>query len=161
MRLADAEDVERLVDLMTDFYAESGYVLDHSHAEEAFTALLADPRLGRIWLIQRGSEDVGYVVITFVFGMEYGGPMAVVDDFYVSPVSRNAGIGTAAPCGGAPVLRPPRSAGHVRGGRTRERGRSVGVSSYGLRKDRSAVDDSAPGRSHACGVAATRRPVRP
>jgi GNAT superfamily N-acetyltransferase len=96
MRLANVEDLQALVDLMTDFYAESGYVLDRPHAEAAFAALLADPGLGRIWLIQQGSEDVGYVVLTFVFGMEYGGPMAVVDDFYVSPASRNAGAGTAA-----------------------------------------------------------------
>ena len=96
VRLATTEDLRRLVDLMTDFYAESGYVLDRSHAEEAFAALLADPRLGRIWLIRRDSEYVGYVVIAFVFGMEYGGTMAVVDDFYVSPPSRIAGVGTAA-----------------------------------------------------------------
>jgi GNAT superfamily N-acetyltransferase len=96
IRLANTEDLERLVDMMTDFYAESGYVLDRPHSEEAFAVLLADPRLGRIWLIQKDSEDVGYVVITFAFGMEYGGPMAVVDDFYIQPASRNAGAGTAA-----------------------------------------------------------------
>jgi len=96
MRLANVEDLQALVDLMTDFYAESGYVLDRLHAEASFAALLADPRLGRIWLIQQDSEDVGYVVITFVYGMEYGGPMAVVDDFYISPASRYAGAGTAA-----------------------------------------------------------------
>lgn len=94
-RRASVEDIHRLVCLMSDFYAESEYVLDRPHAEAAFTTLLADPRLGRIWLIQQDSDDVGYVVITFVFGMEYGGPMAVVDDFYVSPAYRNAGLGTA------------------------------------------------------------------
>jgi ribosomal protein S18 acetylase RimI-like enzyme len=36
------------------------------------------------------------VIVTFVFGMEYGGIQAVVDDFYVSPASRNGGTGTAA-----------------------------------------------------------------
>ena len=81
---------------MAEFYAEAGYVLDRAHAGEAFAALLADQRLGRVWLIRTGSQDVGYVVVTLVFGMEYGGLMAVVDDFYVQPASRNAGLGTAA-----------------------------------------------------------------
>jgi GNAT superfamily N-acetyltransferase len=81
---------------MSDFYAESGCVLDRAHAAEAFTALLADDRLGRVWLIEQGSEAVGHVVVTFVFGMEYGGVTAVVDDFYVRSASRGAGLGTAA-----------------------------------------------------------------
>jgi GNAT superfamily N-acetyltransferase len=96
VRSADAEDLGTLLDLMADFYAESGYVLDRTHAAEAFTALLADPRLGRVWLIEQGSVDAGYIVVTFVFAMEYGGVTAVVDDFYMRPASRGVGLGTAA-----------------------------------------------------------------
>jgi len=96
MRPAKTEDLEVLLDLMADFSAESGYVLDRSHADRAFRALLADSRLGRVWFIEQGSAVVGHVVATFVFAMEYGGVTAVVDDFYVRPASRGAGLGTAA-----------------------------------------------------------------
>jgi len=96
MRPAGAEDITQLVDLMTDFYSESGYALDEARAEAAFAALIADPRLGRVWLVQEGFSDVGYVVVTLVFGMEYGGLMAVVDDFYIRPASRGAGLGAEA-----------------------------------------------------------------
>jgi len=96
MRPAKTDDLPALLDLMADFYAESGYVLERAHAEEAFSALLADQRLGRVWLIDQGSAVVGHVVVTFVFAMEYGGVTAVVDDFYVRPASRGAGVGTAA-----------------------------------------------------------------
>jgi GNAT superfamily N-acetyltransferase len=96
MRLATTEDLDTLLDLMTDFYAESGYVVDRPHAAAAHAALFADPRLGRIWLIEQDADVVGHVVVTFVFGMEYGGLMAVVDDFYIRPAWRHAGIGTAA-----------------------------------------------------------------
>jgi GNAT superfamily N-acetyltransferase len=96
MRPAEPDDLPKLLDLMADFYAGAGYVLDRTHAAEAFTALIADDRLGRAWLIEQGSEAVGHVVVTFVFAMEYGGVTAVVDDFYVRPASRGAGLGTAA-----------------------------------------------------------------
>jgi GNAT superfamily N-acetyltransferase len=96
MRPAKTGDLQTLLDLMADFYAEAGYSLDRPHAEEAFAALLADPRLGRIWLIENGAEAAGHVVVTFVFAMEYGGLTAVVDDFYVRPDARGAGLGTAA-----------------------------------------------------------------
>ncbi len=96
MRVATRGDLDTLLGLMGDFYAESGYVLDRPRAAEAFAHLLGDPRLGRVWIVEQGGRDVGYLVLTFVFGMEYGGLMAVVDDFYIRPAWRNAGVGTAA-----------------------------------------------------------------
>jgi GNAT superfamily N-acetyltransferase len=96
MRPAKTDDLPKLIDLMADFYAEAGYSLDRPHAEEASKALLADARLGRVWLIEQGDEAVGHVVVTFVFAMEYGGLTAVVDDFYVQPPARGVGLGTAA-----------------------------------------------------------------
>ena len=96
MRPADLGDRERLLDLMADFYAESGFVLDRPHAEGAFATLLRDPRLGRVWLIEQDQAVVGYVVVTFVFAMEYGGLAAWVDDLYVEPHARGAGLGTGA-----------------------------------------------------------------
>ena len=53
MREAVLGDVQPLVELMTKFYAESNYVLDRARATAAFTVLLSDPRLGRVWLISR------------------------------------------------------------------------------------------------------------
>ena len=96
MRPAITEDTQTLVDLMAEFYAESGFVLDRRRAAAAFSALLGDPRLGRVWLIEREAAIAGYVVLTFVFAMEYGGLTAVVDDFYVRPAFRGADAGTAA-----------------------------------------------------------------
>ena len=96
MRPADLGDRERLLDLMAGFYAESGFVLDRPHAEGAFTTLLGDPRLGRVWLIEQDQAVVGYVVVTFVFAMEHGGLQAWVDDLYVEPSARGEGLGTAA-----------------------------------------------------------------
>ena len=89
-------DVDTLVELMDEFYAESGYTLDRPHALEAFTALLADDRLGRVWLIRAGAIDAGYVALTFVYSMEFGGPAAIVEDFFVRAPHRNTGLGTAA-----------------------------------------------------------------
>jgi GNAT superfamily N-acetyltransferase len=94
VREAVVGDVRTLVELMVEFYEESDYVLDRARADAAFTALLSDPRLGRVWLIEPAAAAVGYVVVTFVYGMEYGGLMAFVDDFFVRPTFRNAGLGT-------------------------------------------------------------------
>ena len=62
MRPASTGDLQTLLDLMADFYAEAGCSLDRPHAAEAFAALLADPPLARIWLIKHGAAVGGHVV---------------------------------------------------------------------------------------------------
>jgi len=96
MRRADRDDLTALLALMSDFYSEGGYTLDHAIAEAAFTAILSDERLGYVWLIVEENETVGYVVVTLRFAMEYGGLIACLDDLFVVPRSRNQGLGTEA-----------------------------------------------------------------
>jgi GNAT superfamily N-acetyltransferase len=96
MRKASIADVEQLVTMMAEFYSESPYTLNPRRATHAFTSLLADARLGHVWFIQANSKDVGYVVLTLCHSMEYGGPTATVDDFFVRPAFRRIGLGKAA-----------------------------------------------------------------
>ena len=96
MRPAGDEDVPLLVALMTEFYVEAATPLDASRAAAAFAALLADDRLGNVWLIRRGHEDVGYVVVTFSYSVEFGGRNAFVDDLFIRAPFRGQGLGTAA-----------------------------------------------------------------
>lgn len=96
MRPASSKDVPLLVALMTEFYAEAATPLDPARAAQAFAALLGDDRLGKVWLIQAGNEDVGYVVVTFSYSMEFGGRTAFLDDLFIRARFRGVGLGTAA-----------------------------------------------------------------
>jgi len=82
--------------MMAQFYSDSPYTLNPRRATDAFTALLADERLGGVWMIQSNSRDVGYVVVTLCHSMSFGGMAAVVDDFFIEPASRGVGLGKAA-----------------------------------------------------------------
>jgi len=96
MKRASLNDVQQLVTMMDEFYAEGGYPLNHRRATEAFTTLLADDRRGYVWFIEADGQDVGYLVLTLCYSMEYGGPNAFVDDLFVRLPFRRAGHGTAA-----------------------------------------------------------------
>src|SRR5687767_2389610 len=96
MREATNEDIALLVDFMQEFYGETATPLDSTQAAQAFSALLHDERLGKIWLIQAGENDVGYAVVTFSYSMEFGGPNAFLDDLFIQAPFRGAGLGTAA-----------------------------------------------------------------
>jgi ribosomal protein S18 acetylase RimI-like enzyme len=93
LRIATAADCADLIELMSEFYAESDYALDSGRAEAAFSELLGDERLGRVWLIECQSEIAGYVVLTLGYSMEYGGRDAFVDDLFVRPAFRGKGLG--------------------------------------------------------------------
>ena len=96
MRKALSTDIPVLLALMSEFYAESSYELNHAVAESAFAAILSDERLGYVWLIDDEAKNVGYLVLTLRFGMEYGGLIGCLDDLFVVPRSRNKGLSTAA-----------------------------------------------------------------
>src|SRR3954452_17144314 len=96
MRKALPADISRLVTLMTEFYSEASYLLNQQRAAEAFAAILADDRLGGVWIIEVDSQAVGHVVMTFCFSMEYGGLVAFVDDLFVRAPFRRSGLGKAA-----------------------------------------------------------------
>jgi len=96
VRRALNSDIPTLIQFMEEFYAESGYELNHLNASEAFSALLADERLGYVWFIVSEGVAVGYLVLTVRFGMEYGGLIACIDDLFVVPQHRNKGLSTSA-----------------------------------------------------------------
>lgn len=95
VRLAIADDIDALVGLMHDFYAESGFELDHAWAAASFARLLADPALGCVWLAHEGALPAGHAVLTTRYTMEHGGLSGYVDDLYVKPVFRRIGAATA------------------------------------------------------------------
>jgi GNAT superfamily N-acetyltransferase len=96
MRRARPDDIPLLVNLMAEFYAEAAYELDRPLAADAFASLLADERLGYVWIIQAESQDIGHIVVTLRYAMEYGGLIACLDDLYVMPAWRKQGLATAA-----------------------------------------------------------------
>ncbi len=93
MTTATKQDIPRLIELMAEFYAESGYTLDRERAAGGFLALISDPRLGGAWLMEHEGKDAGYIVLTTCFSMEYGGLVGFVDDFFVRPPFRGGGLG--------------------------------------------------------------------
>jgi len=92
---ASSADIPKLVALMSEFYSEGGYKLNPQRAAEAFSTLISDEKLGFVWFIRSKGEDVGYLVLTLCYSMEFGGTNAYVDDFYVKAPFRGAGLGTA------------------------------------------------------------------
>jgi ribosomal protein S18 acetylase RimI-like enzyme len=93
---ASIADEEAVAALMREFYAHEGIDYERSRAGEAFRALVADPALGRVWLLRVGGEVVGYAAVTVCYSLEFAGRYALVDELYVREGWRGRGIGARA-----------------------------------------------------------------
>jgi GNAT superfamily N-acetyltransferase len=94
-RPAGPADLEPLLALQRDYYAEDGYAFDPEQARDAVARLLAEPALGRAWLVEEGGRAVAYVVLALGWSLEYGGRDAFLDELYVAPSHRGRGLGRA------------------------------------------------------------------
>ena len=54
---------------------------------------LAEPDLGRVWLIAERGALAGYLVLTFGYDLEYGGRDSFLTEIYLLPSARGRGIG--------------------------------------------------------------------
>ena len=95
-RAAVTADADALLDLVEAFYREEGYPFDRVAARRALIGLVRAPSRGWVWVIERGSKPVGYVVVTLGYSLEYRGATALVDELYLSPDHRGRGLGSKA-----------------------------------------------------------------
>src|ERR1041385_2635672 len=93
LREASPRDVERLLPLVREYYAEDAYPFDEEAVRRALAALVSSPELGRVWIVLDGEDVVGYVAITYGFSIEYKGRDAFVDEVFVRAEHRGRGLG--------------------------------------------------------------------
>jgi ribosomal protein S18 acetylase RimI-like enzyme len=96
-RAASEADIPLLIRLVRALADEDGSTtFDPDRTQAAIHQLLADPSLGEAWIIERGGDVAGYLVITWGFSLEFHGRDAFVDELYLLPALRGQGIGRLA-----------------------------------------------------------------
>jgi ribosomal protein S18 acetylase RimI-like enzyme len=96
LNVAGPGDRADLLPLVAAYHAFEGVDTSREMRETAITHLLAEPSLGKIWLIGAHGRLLGYIAICFGFSIELGGREAFIDEFYIAEPDRGKGIGRAA-----------------------------------------------------------------
>ncbi len=92
---ATATDLDTLVALTHDFYAESGHALDADWAQGAFARLIDNAALGAVWIARMAGVPAGHAVLTTCYTMEHGALGGNIDDLFVKPEYRRLGVAGA------------------------------------------------------------------
>ncbi len=88
---------DELVEAVRRYYAEDEIHFDEALVRPAIMRLLSEPEVGRaFFLVDETGARAGYVVFTFGFDHEAGGPLATVTDLFIEPAHRRRGYGRAA-----------------------------------------------------------------
>ncbi len=88
-------DLTQLVELMGILFTQEREMApDPAKQERAIRMILADPRIGRIYVARDGARVLGMVNIQWGVSTAEGGPAAHLEDFVVRPELRGRGLGT-------------------------------------------------------------------
>ncbi len=93
---AQKKDLPQLVELLgVLFAAEADFVPDAGKQRRALEAILADERIGRIYVAREAGRVVGMVSTLYTVSTAEGGKAAWLEDMVVLPELRGRGIGAA------------------------------------------------------------------
>ena len=94
-RKARLADLDVLVELIKGIQVDDPWSCEfvEARAKEALRQLIADPSMGCAWLVCDEGREIGYIVLTFDYSLEYGGKCAWVDEFFVKKEYRGKGVG--------------------------------------------------------------------
>jgi len=90
--VGDAAAIAALVERYWVFESIGGF--DQRRIEALLGGLLSQPERGACWVAEGEGRLCGYLLAVFMFSLEHGGLMAEIDELFVSPEMRSAGVGT-------------------------------------------------------------------
>lgn len=87
-----ADDVPFLLSRMVEFNRGEGIAWDPEKGEAPLRRLLADPSLGKVYVVKDGRERAGYAVVTYGYDLEFGGRDAFLTELWIDESARRHGL---------------------------------------------------------------------
>ena len=95
-RLLGAEDIDPLLFQLRRWHQDESLRFDPIGSTAGIGRILREAELGHIWMIEKGSDAIGYMVLTFQNALGTHEPRAYVSALYLIPSHRGLGIGRQA-----------------------------------------------------------------
>ena len=88
------EHIPALIQLMSNFYSESGYVVDSEKARNVFHAYIKHNALGTVFLAVDNEVIIGYLIVKYYLTMSNYGFVCSLEDLYVNRDKRRNNAGS-------------------------------------------------------------------
>ena len=92
-RAGSEADLPALLPLVQALWEHERIPFAAAEVERSLRELLQSPGLGRVFIVEHDAQPVGYAILGFGFSLEYGGRDAMLDELYLVPAHRAAGLG--------------------------------------------------------------------
>lgn len=93
VEVAAPTECDAILPLVQTFYEHFQYRFVANEKRAQLEEFVAAPTLGRLLVIRCDAAIVGYALIAFSYGLEFGGRVAFIDELFVHPSARSMGIG--------------------------------------------------------------------
>jgi ribosomal protein S18 acetylase RimI-like enzyme len=90
--MADVTGIAALAERYWEFEGIGGF--DRPRIESLLANLISASQLGACWVAEADGRLCGYLLAVFMMSLEHGGLMAEIDEVFVSPEMRSAGLGS-------------------------------------------------------------------
>ncbi|MHB1260656.1 MAG: GNAT family N-acetyltransferase [Thermoplasmatota archaeon] len=94
VRPATPGDLAVLLPMVRELQVHEHLPAPGKEVEAALRALLADGRLGCVFIAEQAGRPIGYTVLGFGYSLEFHGRDAFVDELYVVDEARGHGVGS-------------------------------------------------------------------
>jgi GNAT superfamily N-acetyltransferase len=91
----DAGTLEEAVGLLASQFEEHQIALPRSRLESALAGLIDPEGYGAVLVAREAGRPVGLAALSYLWTLEHGGRAAWLDELYVVPERRSAGVGAA------------------------------------------------------------------
>lgn len=96
LRIATPADATLLFPLTRALNDHEGITVSDETLQRGLAELLGDPALGRIFIVERGDQPIGYGLVTFAFDLEFGGREGWLTELWIASEHRKGGAGAGA-----------------------------------------------------------------
>jgi len=93
LRWATVADLDDALPVIRGFYRHFEFPWDEDRKRAVLLDLLADPGRGRLLLVRHDERVIGYALIAFYLSLEFDGRVALLDELFLRPETRGAGVG--------------------------------------------------------------------
>lgn len=96
LKRADERELDVVLAYVCAYHEFEDLRLSDRQRSSAIRPLLGESPFGRIFLICRGAEPIGYIAVCFGYSIEFQGRDAFIDEMFIGPEHRGKGYGREA-----------------------------------------------------------------